>query len=384
MKKQSLKDIDLALARLLLDTVVKKQGRLTYKEIAENLSLRLGRKINPHYNLSVPLGNVSMLCFDLGLPLISANAIYSNATSVSAVGEGFYPFACELRPEYRTMTPVDAWRAELEKIRKCNEWYKLGEYLEKCVGKTQSSVKDSRSTDPFYQWLSSNTTLAESSIYKYSRAVNTVSEEMQTLGVISSPLREMTSMDLDVCIPRILSNSEFIEKNQRGNNMYSNALKQYRYFSHSETSELNESIEAEKHIDATTPSITERTALILSRIGQGAFRQSLMEKYQGKCIITGIDHPRLLIASHIKPWAASNNEERLSVDNGLLLSATYDRLFDNGLITFDQNGRVFLSALIGKENLNRLHLAPGMQFPILSNPKMNSNLEYHSEVIFIR
>ena len=364
MKKQNLKDIDLALARLLLNTVVNKQGRLTYKEIAESLSLRLGRKINPHYNLADPLGNVSTLCFDLGLPLISANVIYTNATSASAVGEGFYPLACELRPEYRSMKPVDAWRAELERIRKCEEWYKLDEYLEKCEEKTQSPVKESRSTDLFYQWLSSNTALAESSIYKYSRAVNTISEEMQTLGVITSPLWEMTSMDLDVYIPQILSNPQFQEKNQRGNNMYSNALKQFRYYSHSETSALNESLDAEKRIDTTAPSITERTALVLSRIGQGVFRQSLMEKYQGKCIISGIDHPRLLVASHIKPWAVSTNEERLSADNGLLLSATYDRLFDNGLITFDQNGRIFLSALIGKENLNRLHLAPGMQFPI--------------------
>ena len=64
-----------------------------------------------------------------------------------------------------------------------------------------------------------------------------------------------------------------------------------------------------------------------------------MEKYSGSCIITGLDHPKLLVASHIKPWAVSTNAERLSVDNGLLLSATYDRLFDCGLITFKKTGK---------------------------------------------
>ena len=60
--------------------------------------------------------------------------------------------------------------------------------------------------------------------------------------------------------------------------------------------------------------------------------KSLFEKYHGHCIITGIDHPKLLVASHIKPWAVCSNRERLSVENGLLLSATYDRLFDSGLL----------------------------------------------------
>ena len=79
-----------------------------------------------------------------------------------------------------------------------------------------------------------------------------------------------------------------------------------------------------------------------------------MDKYHGSCVITGINHPKLLVASHIKPWVVSDNQERLQVDNGLLLSATYDRLFDSGLITFDKNGRIFLSSFIGTENEKKL------------------------------
>ena len=124
-----LKDLDRKLADILLDNVINKRGYPTYKEVAEELSKRLNRKINAHYNLAVPLGNVSSLCFELGLPLISARVIYTGATSSQAVGEGFHPFACEFRPEYRTMTPVDAWKNELSLIRDCPRWHRLREYL---------------------------------------------------------------------------------------------------------------------------------------------------------------------------------------------------------------------------------------------------------------
>lgn len=125
-----LKDLDRKLADILLDNVINKRGYPTYKEVAEELSKRLNRKINAHYNLAFPLGNVSSLCFELDLPLISARVIYSGATSSQAVGEGFYPFACEFRPEYRTMTPVDVWKNELRLIRDCTHWHRLREYLD--------------------------------------------------------------------------------------------------------------------------------------------------------------------------------------------------------------------------------------------------------------
>ena len=166
--------------------------------------------------------------------------------------------------------------------------------------------------------------------------------------------------------------------------MYSNALKQYRYFISSivEQDDCAEYLESIKQ--DTTISETERTAIVQSRVGQGQFRKQLIDKYHGSCVITGINHPKLLVASHIKPWAASDNQERLQVDNGLLLSATYDRLFDSGLITFDKNGRIFLSSFIGAENEKKLHLQAGAQYPLLVTSKMQQFLEYHSDVVFVK
>ncbi len=125
-----LKDIDRELAEILLDNIINKHWKLTYREIATELSKRLGREVNPHYGLRTPLGVVSSFCFDLGLPLISARVIYSGPTSNQVVGEGFYTFACEFRPEYKKMTPEEAWTNEIKLIRECKDWQRLREFLD--------------------------------------------------------------------------------------------------------------------------------------------------------------------------------------------------------------------------------------------------------------
>lgn len=391
MMPQSLKDIDYALARILLNAVVNKEGKLTYKEVAEKLTIALGRPIHAHFNLANPLGNVSTLCHSLGLPLLSATVIHSGVTSAKIVGEGFYPLACSLKPEYKTISPIEAWKKELALIRTCTEWDKLDKYLSHIDGNrridpnsTSAKTYPIVDSDAFSLWMSKNTNLSPNSIYKYSHAVETVSKEMLGSGVIALPLRETDPLCLDIVIQTILANNQFVVKNKKGNNMYSNALKQFRYFKHSSTTVSDESIDYDSFIGTSTTSKTERESIVLSRIGQGQFRQSLMQKYNARCIITGIDHPSLLVASHIKPWAASTNKERLSVDNGLLLSATYDKLFDNGLISFDGSGKIYLSSFIGKENIQKLGLQSGMKFQIKATEIMIHFLEYHSNVLFVR
>lgn len=379
-----LKDIDKALAEYLLEIILKKQGNPSYKEVAAALSVRLGRPINPHYNLSVPLGNVSELCHELGLPLISARVVYSGTTSAKNVGEGFYPFACQLKPEYKNMAPEQVWKQELKLIRECSDWSKLQRYLGLASAAPAPVQVPVKVSSPFSDWLSQNTELSESSVGKYSGAVGTISKEMYQKGTIQKPLENMSPFELDLAIALTMSDSDFIVKNTRGNHMYSNALKQYRYFIHAVTEEADDGAYIESIKNDTEIPETERKAIIQSRVGQGSFRKSLFEKYHGRCIITGIDHPKLLVASHIKPWAVSSNKERLSVDNGLLLSATYDRLFDSGLITFDKHGKIFLSSFIGAENTKRLNLSKDMCFNLRISGNMGEYLDYHNDVLFVK
>lgn len=236
----------------------------------------------------------------------------------------------------------------------------------------------------FTVWLSENTNLSDSSVIKYVSAVRTVSNEMLDKHIISKPIQNMSTFELDIAISNILSHEDFIAKNTRGNHMYSNALKHYRYFINATVEEIEPSAYIEQIKNDLQIPETEREALVQSRIGQGIFRKALMEKYHGSCIIAQVNHPKLLVASHIKPWAVSSNSERLDVNNGLLLSATYDRLFDAGLITFDKTGKIYLSSFIGKQNESRLHLVSDMRFNLFPTEKMVIFLEYHNDNLFVK
>lgn len=239
--------------------------------------------------------------------------------------------------------------------------------------------------DNFSEWMNENTTLADSSIYKYTRAVNTVSNEMLEQGIIYKTLLEMSSVEYDIAMLNILNNEVFMRKNSVGNNMYSNSLKQFRFF-------LREYIEddaEEKKIVCTILeskqlNATEKQMVIKSRIGQGKFRENLVEKYDGKCIVTGIDKTRLLIASHIKPWAICDNEERVDTENGLLLCPNMDRLFDYGLMTFTDDGKMHISSFVGERNIERLHISKDMIVNLKASKRLLKYLEYHRDFLFVK
>ena len=234
-------------------------------------------------------------------------------------------------------------------------------------------------------WIKENTSLSDSSIYKYSHAVNTISKEMHQKGVIPVDLFAMSELQCDIYLPIILQDPDFISKNSTGNNMYSNALKQYRMFRTATSDKVVAQEEIENAISGyATLNETERTAIVKSRVGQGLFRKRLLEKYESTCIITGVSTKKLLVASHIKPWAASNNEERLSEENGLLLSPTYDKLFDYGLITFSNQGKIIVSSQLSTEDKNRLHLSTDTEYNLRVSTKMMEHLDYHRDIIFVR
>ncbi|WP_338452546.1 HNH endonuclease [Niallia oryzisoli] len=87
---------------------------------------------------------------------------------------------------------------------------------------------------------------------------------------------------------------------------------------------------------------TEKERIVKTRIGQSKFKQKLLSQSK-QCALCGVDDERFLIASHIKPWSESTNEERLDVNNGLLLCPNHDSLFDKGFISFDEEGKLVIS-----------------------------------------
>ena len=122
---------------------------------------------------------------------------------------------------------------------------------------------------------------------------------------------------------------------------------------------------------------TEKKAIVLSRIGQGYFRKELIN-YWGCCSVSSFPSTWMLVASHIKPWRNSNNEERLDVYNGLLLLPNLDKLFDKGYMSFDASGHVIYSKLLSKEDKRILHLPDDLKLRTIS-PNHLPYLKYHND-----
>lgn len=129
---------------------------------------------------------------------------------------------------------------------------------------------------------------------------------------------------------------------------------------------------------------TTKEQLILARYGQGKFRASVLARYK-RCLITGVEAPTLLVASHIKPWrACASAEERLDGANGLLLAPHADRLFDRGLITVENNSKIRLSSKLNADDVRRLGIANALTRPVASLPEESRKyLAFHQEKVFL-
>lgn len=125
---------------------------------------------------------------------------------------------------------------------------------------------------------------------------------------------------------------------------------------------------------------TEKMQLIAARRGQGVFRERVFS-FERRCRVTGIQDPRLLVASHIKPWSVSDPYERLDGNNGLMLSPHIDKLFDRGIITFSPGGKLISSKSLSTEVQQRWNVVPGQEVGRFTGLQ-GLYLEYHHDVVF--
>lgn len=126
------------------------------------------------------------------------------------------------------------------------------------------------------------------------------------------------------------------------------------------------------------PTTTE--ALIDARLGQGQFRAALEREWNGACAVTGCDILQVLRASHIKPWGVSTDAERLNSNNGLLLAAHIDALFDKGLISFKPDGLMMVSKQVSLRNRMNLRLSGKLRKRL--NRQQKKFLGYHRDHVF--
>jgi putative restriction endonuclease len=129
---------------------------------------------------------------------------------------------------------------------------------------------------------------------------------------------------------------------------------------------------------------TDRQAIVLARRGQGLFKKRVM-KIEHVCRITGVDRAEHLRASHCKPWRDATNEERLDGENGLLLTPSFDHLFDRGFIGFEDNGQVLVSPVAHRESLVRMGIEPDRPPNVGTfSTGQRRFLEFHRDNVLLR
>lgn len=120
--------------------------------------------------------------------------------------------------------------------------------------------------------------------------------------------------------------------------------------------------------------------LVQARIGQGEYRKKLLEE-KSECLICRVNDERLLIASHIKPWSVSNEVEKIDHFNGLALTPTYDKMFDQGFISFNDDGTIIISPYISPLNIKKLNLIANKKYEIPNIEHRKIYLNYHRDNI---
>lgn len=128
------------------------------------------------------------------------------------------------------------------------------------------------------------------------------------------------------------------------------------------------------------PNKTERSGILTSRVGQGYYRQQILEKWKRKCPVTGCDLKEILIASHILKWSDASDTERLDPDNGILLSPNVDALFDKHLISFSDDGEIILSNKLNANVLSQLGIPLATRIQVSTG--MKPYLAKHRAILY--
>lgn len=139
--------------------------------------------------------------------------------------------------------------------------------------------------------------------------------------------------------------------------------------------------------DERNYSSIDRLRLVKTRVNQKFFRSSVLSAYNNSCAITGIKVNDFLVASHIKPWAA-DEDNRLNPHNGICLNSIHDKAFDKGYLTIDKKYKIIISGKLKElyssgfiKDVFQKYEGQEIILPQKFKPSAEF-LEYHNDVIF--
>ncbi|RXJ94373.1 restriction endonuclease [Malaciobacter molluscorum] len=141
-------------------------------------------------------------------------------------------------------------------------------------------------------------------------------------------------------------------------------------------------INVENEIEEEIP----KEAIAKYRKGATNYRRKVIE-HMPQCPFTKISDERLLIASHIKPYNICIKEDKeneaLDYLNGLSLSPTYDKLFDQGYITFTNKGELVCGTQLSPYTWEKLNINPNSKNIMrIFLEDREYYLEYHRNHVF--
>lgn len=155
-----------------------------------------------------------------------------------------------------------------------------------------------------------------------------------------------------------------------------------------ESERLIKKFQGEKEIEEKIPVGKEKISTVKQRVNQNFFRRAVLASYKNSCCITGLNNSELLIASHIKSWKDSDENEKTNPCNGLCLNALHDKAFDRGFLTVTPDYKIHVSKNISDicdgvsvEKFFNCYEGEKISLPEKFLP-MKDFLIYHNDVIF--
>lgn len=220
--------------------------------------------------------------------------------------------------------------------------------------------------------------LSKASVNKYDTAIKgVISDWAQAADLLQGPLNSVESYARFLkLVAQIRKLEIFQQRNSIGKGMYSAALNKFAEYLKANFEKDVEDDLSEILSEDKVPE-TDKISAVKTRLGQGTFRQQLIGYWNG-CAVTRYPDTALLVASHIKPWRNSSDEERLNLYNGLLLLPSLDTVFDKGFITFEESGKIKVSEQLEMPDL--FGISEGMKVAL--DKQHQDYLAFHREQVF--
>lgn len=168
----------------------------------------------------------------------------------------------------------------------------------------------------------------------------------------------------------------------RANSQYSVDITEFYVDVSSPLAPIFQTLDSQFDADYT---IEDALANVKIRIGQSMFRSKVLSNFRFKCCLSGIAEESLLVASHIIPWS-HDKSKRSDPANGLCLFVEFDKYFDKGYISLNEDLSVIVSSRcssFSKPLGDRLAALHGQRISSPVDTRINPEfLQYHMKNIF--